>query len=206
MDLQDLAREKFERAYRKIAAGFHILKHKILQYKKVQVAVEFSMDLYGQARKKYVQLQFKRRNYRERKLLRYIVKQLLAYFLVMYLFFFLIFFVNQIMLFMKQLLGKHIPLGDAMKLMFYSLPFVIAQSAPFATLTGFLMCLGRMNTDNEILIFKASGYHLGRLLLRPILIMGVLISIFSFFVNDYLLPLGTSKTRDQLRKSISQNP
>ena len=206
MDIQEIVLEKYERARAKLLELAAAFSKKILKYKKVQLAVGFAQEKWAQTKRKYVQLQFKRRNWRDKKLLRYITKQLLAYFLVMYLFFFLIFFVNQIMLFMKQLLGKRIPFVDAMKLMFYSLPFVLAQSAPFATLTGFLMCLGRMNTDNEILIFKASGYHLGRLLLRPILIMGAVISIFSFFMNDYLLPLGTSKTRDQLRKSISKNP
>lgn len=107
---------------------------------------------------------------------------------------------------MKQLLGKHIPVYDVLKLMFYSLPFIIAQSAPFATLTGFLMCIGRMVSDNEILILRASGHSLGKIILIPVLILGLLISCFSFFVNDYLLPLGTIKTRDQLRKSISSNP
>ena len=206
MGIAEAVREKFNVAVKKIGAPFVKFGRSFFRREGVQKALFWALKKWSKAKKSYVNFQFKRRNWRERKLLRYIVKQLLAYFFVMYLFFFLIFFVNQIMLFMQQLLGKRIPLADAMKLMFYSLPFVIAQSAPFATLTGFLMCLGRMNTDNEILIFKASGYHLGRLLLKPILVMGVFISIFSFFVNDYLLPLGTSKTRDQLRKSISQNP
>lgn len=210
MDIIEFASEQKDRVVQKakdfLKSLWQRLCFKLLQYKKVRLAKEKALEYCAKAKRKWIGLKFKRRAYKDYKLLRYVVKQLLVYFFVMYLFFFLIFFVNQIMLFMKQLLGKRIPVADAMKLMFYSLPFVIAQSAPFATLTGFLMCLGRMNTDNEILIFKASGCHLGRLLLRPILILGVLISIFSFFVNDYLLPLGTSKTREQLRKSIASNP
>lgn len=158
------------------------------------------------SKRKYIHYKFKRRANHDHLLLRYIVKELLVYFLVLYLFFFLIFFVNQIMLFMKQLLGKRIPIIDALKLMFYSLPVIIAQSAPFATLTGFLMCLGRMMSDNEILIFRASGHSLGKLLLKPVLILGILISLFSFFVNDYLLPLGNVATMKQLRKTIYSNP
>ena len=154
----------------------------------------------------FIHFKFKRRANHDYTLLRYVVRELLVYFFAMFLVFFLIFFVNQILLFMKQLLGKRVPIADAMKLMFYSMPFVIAQSAPFATLTGFLMCLGRMASDNEILIFRASGFSLGRLLLRPVLVLGILISVFSFFVNDYLLPLGTSATRAQLRKTIASNP
>lgn len=182
------------------------LCQKLLKHKKIRLLKDKTLEYCAKAKRKWIGFKFYRRQNKDNKLTRYVVKQLLLYFFVMYLFFFLIFFVNQIMLFMKQLLGKRIPIVDAMKLMFYSLPFVIAQSAPFATLTGFLMCLGRMNTDNEILIFKASGCNLRKLLLKPILVLGVIISIFSFFVNDYLLPLGTSKTREQLRKSIASNP
>lgn len=210
MDILEFASEQKDRVVQKSKAILKSLWQKLcfnlLKYKKVRLAKEKALEYCAKAKRKWIALKFYRRTHKEYKLIRYVVKQLLVYFFVMYLFFFLIFFVNQIMLFMKQLLGKRIPISDAMKLMFYSLPFVIAQSAPFATLTGFLMCLGRMNTDNEILIFKASGCHLGKLLLKPILILGVLISIFSFFVNDYLLPLGTSKTREQLRKSIASNP
>ena len=210
MDILEFASEQTDRVVQKAKALIKTLWQRICQklltYKKVRLAKERALEYYAKAKRKWIALKFYRRTHKEYKLMRYIVKQLLVYFFVMYLFFFLIFFVNQIMLFMKSLLGKRIPISDAMKLMFYSLPFVIAQSAPFATLTGFLMCLGRMNTDNEILIFKASGCHLRKILLQPILVMGVLISIFSFFVNDYLLPLGTSKTREQLRKSIASNP
>ena len=210
MDILEFASEQKDRVVQKAKALIKTLWQRICQklltYKKVRLAKERALEYYAKSKRKWIALKFYRRTHKEYKLMRYIVKQLLVYFFVMYLFFFLIFFVNQIMLFMKQLLGKRIPIADAMKLMFYSLPFVIAQSAPFATLTGFLMCLGRMNTDNEILIFKASGCNLRKLLLKPILVMGVLISLFSFFVNDYLLPLGTSKTREQLRKSIASNP
>lgn len=166
----------------------------------------FVSPLFKKCKRFFIHITFKRRANHDRTLARYIVRELLVYFCAMFLVFFLIFFVNQILLFMKQLLGKRVPMLDAMKLMLFSLPFVIAQSAPFATLTGFLMCLGRMASDNEILVFHASGFSLGRLLLRPILVLGIVISIFSFFVNDYLLPLGTSATRAQLRKTIASNP
>lgn len=182
------------------------LKEKILGmnlFRKINSALDL---LLKKCKRIVIHVKFKKRANHDWTLVRYVVRELLVYFFAMFLVFFLIFFVNQILLFMKQLLGKRIPISDAMKLMLYSLPFVIAQSAPFATLTGFLMCLGRMVSDNEILIFRASGFSLGSLLLRPILILGVVISLFSFFVNDYLLPLGTSATRTQLRKTIASNP
>ncbi len=156
--------------------------------------------------KKIVHIRFLQRKRKTFFLWRYIIKELFVYFFVMFLFYFLIFFVNQILVLMLKLLGKNLPLWDVVLLIFYSLPQIIAQTAPFATLTGFLMCLGRMNSDNEILILRASGQNPRFIILVPVLILGLLISFFSFFVNDYLLPAGMIKYREQELISISRNP
>ena len=138
-------------------------------------------------------------------MMRYLVKELLLYFTIAFLFFFLVFFCNQILLLVQDILRKHVPLVQVMKLMTYSLPFIIAQSAPFGTLVGFLMCMGRLMTDNEILILRATGTSFFRLSL-PVIILGVLISLGSFFVNDYLLPLGTIQYNKLYKEIIFSNP
>ncbi|MBR1721239.1 MAG: LptF/LptG family permease, partial [Treponema sp.] len=74
-------------------------------------------------------------------LFRYLMKELFLYFFIAFIFFFMVFFVNQILLVAENILKKHVPVMDVMRLITYSLPMVIAQSAPFATLVGFLMCL-----------------------------------------------------------------
>ncbi|MBR6153676.1 MAG: LptF/LptG family permease [Treponema sp.] len=90
-------------------------------------------------------------------LIKYIIKELFLYFAVSFLFFFVVFFVNNILLLAQDILEHRVPLPTVTKLIVYCLPAIIAQSAPFATLVGFLMCLGRMVSDNEILILRASG-------------------------------------------------
>ncbi len=136
---------------------------------------------------------------------RYLLKELFLYFFVAFLFFFFIFFVNQILLVIKKILEKKVPLLDVVKLMFYALPGIIAQSAPFATLVGFLMCLGRLVSENEVLIFRASGQSY-RSILTPVIVLGFIISLGSFFVNDYLLPLGTIKYNRLYRSILASNP
>lgn len=132
--------------------------------------------------------------------MRYLTKELFMYFFVAFLFFFMIFFVNQILYWAETILKQRAPAGQVVKLMIYALPGVISQSAPFATLVGFLMCLGRLMTENEVLILRASGHSYITVLI-PVLTLGILISIVSFFVNDYLLPLGNQKF-DKLKKEI----
>lgn len=138
-------------------------------------------------------------------LIRYLLKDLFLYFFVSFLFFFMIFFVNQILLKGEELLAKSAPFGDVVKVMVYSLPFIIAQSAPFATLVGFLMSLGGMMSNNEVLIFRAAGFSYLKIFL-PTMVLGLAISVGSFFVNDYLLPLGSIKYNQLMREISNSTP
>lgn len=138
-------------------------------------------------------------------LIKYVAKELLLYFFVCFAFFFVVFFVNQILLLAETILKKRVSIGSVIKLITYCLPAIIAQSAPFATLVGFLMCLGRLVTDNEVLIFRASGQKYS-LILKSVLAMGMVISIFSFIMNDYFLPLGTINYNRMRRQIITSNP
>ncbi len=103
------------------------------------------------------------------------------------------------------MLSKRAPFADVVKIMIYSFPAIIAQSAPFATLVGFLMALGRMASDNEVLIIRASGFGFKTILI-PVLVLGMSISVVSFFVNDYLLPLSTIEYNRLYKKIMRSNP
>lgn len=141
----------------------------------------------------------------KRVLFFYLVRELLLYFSISFLFFFSIFFVNQILLVAERILRQGAPFFSVARLMVYSFPFLIAQSAPFATLVGFLMCLGRFMSDNELIVIRASGFGYIHILF-PVVLLGLAISLVSFFVNDYLLPLGTIKYNSLYREIISANP
>jgi len=138
-------------------------------------------------------------------LVKYLLKDLFLYFIVGFLFFFMIFFVNQILLDVERLLAQSAPFSSVVRIMFYSFPMIIAQSAPYATFVGFLMCLGGMMSNNEILIYRAAGFSFFRIMM-PVLALGLLISIGSFFVNDYLLPLGTMKYNRLIREIMNSKP
>lgn len=145
------------------------------------------------------------KTYRRHTLLRYIASEALLYFSICFLFFFMVFFVNQMLLLAENVLKKRVPLVQVVHLVVYCMPFVIAQSAPFATLVGFLMCISRMAGQNEVVVMRASGVSYFFLSL-PIMAMAIFISISSFFVNDYLLPLGTVRYNALYRKILTSNP
>ncbi len=135
----------------------------------------------------------------------YIAREMLLYFLICFLFFFLIFFVNQILLMAEEILSKKAPFRDVALLIIYSLPAIIATSAPFSALVGTLMAMGRLVSDREILSMNALGVSL-RFILVPVLAVGVLISIASFLTNDILLPIGTIRFNRLYRKILTSTP
>jgi lipopolysaccharide export system permease protein len=126
-------------------------------------------------------------------------------FLVSFLFFFFIFFVNQLLLLAQEILTKRVPIGQVALLVLYSIPSIIAMAAPFASLVGTLMTVGRMTSDNEVLVMLSSGLSY-RNIFAPALAVGILISLISFFANDVLLPAGTVQFSRLYRRILVSTP
>jgi lipopolysaccharide export system permease protein len=138
-------------------------------------------------------------------LFRYVMSEALFSFFICFLFFFFIFFVNQILLMAKEVLTKHVPFNQVALLILFSLPTVISTAAPFACLVGTLMTIGRLTSDNEILVMLSSGLSYRNIFL-PAITVGIIISILSFFTNDVLLPAGTVQFNRLWRRILVSTP
>lgn len=136
---------------------------------------------------------------------KYILTEMFFSFFICFLFFFFIFFVNQILLMAKEVLTKRVPFNLVALLILYSLPTVIAMSAPFASLVGTLMTVGRLTSDNEILVMLSSGFSY-KTVFFPAIVVGLVISLMSFFINDVLLPAGTVEFNKLWRKILVSTP
>jgi lipopolysaccharide export system permease protein len=136
---------------------------------------------------------------------KYLVGDTLFSFFVAFLFFFFIFFVNQLLLMAQEILAKRVPFHQVALLILYSLPSIIAMAAPFASLVGTLMTIGRLTSDNEILVMLSSGLSYRNIFL-PALVVGILISLISFFANDVLLPAGTVQFSRLYRRILVSTP
>jgi lipopolysaccharide export system permease protein len=62
-----------------------------------------------------------------------------------------------------------------------------------------------MSTDNEILVMRSSGLPYPAIFL-PVAVIGVLISLISFFANDVLLPAGTLEFGKLYRRLLYSTP
>jgi len=135
----------------------------------------------------------------------YIGKEFLLSFFVSFLFFFIIFFINQLLLMAEDILSKKAPVGDVARLVLYATPAIIAMSFPFGSLVGALMATGRLASDNELLVMRASGVSRSAIIV-PFLVLGIVFSMVSFITNDYFLPLGTINYGKLYRKLITTAP
>jgi lipopolysaccharide export system permease protein len=138
-------------------------------------------------------------------LYRYILTETFFSFLIAFLFFFFIFFVNQLLLMAREILTKHVPFNQVALLVLFSLPVIIAMSAPFASLVGTLMTVGRLTSDNEILVMLSSGLSYKNVFI-PAITAGIIISLLSFFANDVLLPAGTIQFYRLYRRILVSTP
>ena len=139
------------------------------------------------------------------RIYRYIGKEFLFSFFVCFIFFFFIFFVNQILFLAEKILEKHVPFKDVVMLLVYFMPSMISLSFPFAALVACLMTVGRLSSDNEILAMQALGIRHIKIF-YPLIVLGVVFSISSFYINDYLMPYGTIKYTKLYRELIYSNP
>ncbi|GMO45260.1 MAG: LptF/LptG family permease [Termitinemataceae bacterium] len=136
---------------------------------------------------------------------RYFFGETMFAFFVSFLFFFFIFFVNQLLLMAQQILSKKVPIDLVALLVLYSLPSIVAMSTPFATLLGTLMTIGRMTSDNEILVMLSSGLSYKNIF-APTLLVGFIVSLASFATNDILLPAGTIQFSKLYRRILVATP
>ena len=135
----------------------------------------------------------------------YLLKDIAFAFLISFLFFFAVFFVNQLLLMAQQILTKRVPLYQVALLLLYAIPSVIALSTPFAALMGILMAMGRLSSDNEILVILASGLSY-RMIFLPALLVGLVISVISFLANDIMFPAGQIQFSRLYRRIVLSTP
>ena len=125
---------------------------------------------------------------------RYLIGAILPYFVFSWLLLSVILFVQQASRFADIFFSANIPANLVWQLTIALVPNVIAFTCPMAVLVGVIIGLSKMQTDNELVVIRAAG--VGNLQITlPILIVGILLSIFAFCVNLYGVPLAARIVR-----------
>lgn len=113
--------------------------------------------------------------------------EMLGSFLMAFFFFFIVFLINQILLFAEDILAAGADLVSVAKLLFFSLPTILAITIPFSVLAATLMASSRQHADNEFMASSTLGIR-PVWLYMPFLIAGLVFALGSFLLNDWSIP------------------
>lgn len=94
-------------------------------------------------------------------------------------------------------INKGVDIVSVSKLFLFMLPSLLKYTLPISCLAAVLLSLGRLSSDNEIIAIRASGISLSSLII-PLLIVGLILSLFLFILNDKLIPFTHFATRKTL--------
>ena len=125
---------------------------------------------------------------------RYLIGAILPYFIFSWLLLSVILFVQQAARFADIFFSANIPTQLVWQLTLALVPNVIAFTCPMAVLVGVIIGLSKMQSDSELVAIRASGVGNIQITL-PVLIIGVFLSVFAFFINLYGVPLAARIVR-----------
>ena len=137
------------------------------------------------------------RLYRKLKYLdKYILKQVIEMFLMgVFVFTAIIFASDTFITLIKQISMYGIPFKVALIMIILNLPSVFVMTIPMGVLLSTVMTLNRLSLSSEITVMRSCGIGLNRIA-RPIFIFAIVMSLFSFFINETIVPAATKQSKD----------
>ena len=96
---------------------------------------------------------------------------------------------------MDQVLSKGLSIGEAGRLFFFNLAWIVALAVPMSVLIAVLMAFGRLAADSEIMAAKAAGMSFFHML-RPTLVAAAALTLLMVWFNDHVLPDFNHKARN----------
>ena len=96
---------------------------------------------------------------------------------------------------------KNVPISLVLELLLYRLPGVMVETFPIAVLFATMTTIGRLNREKEITALRMGGVSIFRLIL-PLFILGLVISSFTFFLNENIVPWANHQAQNIVRETI----
>jgi LPS export ABC transporter permease LptG len=103
----------------------------------------------------------------------------------------------------EQILVRGVAIKDALQVLLITLPHIVVLTIPMSFLFGVLLAVGRMNAENEIVAMQAGGIPAKRLL-RPIVTLGILLSMLNGYLYLVVIP-GSGRELRELKVRLFSN-
>lgn len=93
-----------------------------------------------------------------------------------------------------------VPVSAVLQMVLYYTPYLLVLSLPVGAAVGTALTVNRLTRDSEITILRMAGISLRRIF-APMVLIGVLLSLANFALNEYLVP-PTMQQFNKLRNRI----
>ncbi|GAB6099458.1 LptF/LptG family permease [Halanaerocella petrolearia] len=98
---------------------------------------------------------------------------------------------------------KKIPVRIVIKLLVYRVPRIMVKSFSMAVLFATLLSLSRLVKDNEFTALQMGGVKFSRLLV-PLLLLGLVISLMTYWFNESIVPRANNKYQQVIKESVQK--
>lgn len=135
---------------------------------------------------------------------RYIIKEIIPNILIGLLVFTFVMLMNQILLLAETLITRDVPFVNIFLIIYYSLPALLVLTIPMSVLLGVLLGLGRLSSDSELTVMRASGISLYRLL-APIMVLAFVCWLICNYLIHVAVPWGNYQFERFMYRIITTN-
>lgn len=140
------------------------------------------------------------------KILRnYILSEFLKAFFISLAVFTFVLLAGNLIKIVDMIINKGVEILYVVKLLFFLVPYLLSYSISTAALCATLLVFGKLSVDNEITAMKASGLSLYKIA-APVLMIGMVLSVCSLYLNDRLVPWAHLETRKTMRDIGLKSP
>ena len=105
----------------------------------------------------------------------------------------------------ELIITKGVNFFSVAKLFLFLIPYLLTYTIPIAVLSATLLSLGRLSSDNEILAIRSSGINIFKVIF-PLLVSGLVLSLFLIIMNDRIIPKAHYASRKTLVEIGLKNP
>lgn len=137
---------------------------------------------------------------------RYILKSILSIFISCIFVFLFLYVVIDILSHLEEILKQKADLVFLTQYYLWYLPIMFVHVAPIACLLSTLYTFGKLNHNNEIIAMRSSGLSILQVT-KTVLILGVLVTLFVFWLGDRFVPQSlsiTQKMRTHLEEGVKK--
>ena len=97
-----------------------------------------------------------------------------------------------------KVLEDHISYYQAFKLLVLEVPKVLAKAIPVGILLGTIFTFDKFSKNSELSILRGIGISYNRIM-APVIVFGVILSIFCYLVTDKLVPVASQKLGEAVK-------